>query len=164
MIEVFENLHVGNQEDYEKVVARQNDWAVLHACKIPYHKELVGYTQKALPNTHPEYLYARRGLRLALNMIDGPDPKYTSPLLVDAALGFISENLGEGRKTLVHCNQGASRSPSLALLYLAINTDALPKDSLENAESSFLELYPRYNPMMGIRGYIKANWAKYVCN
>jgi len=164
MIEVCQNLFVGNQDDYESKVAGQSEWAVVHACKIPYHKLLVGYTQKALPNTHPEYLFARRDLRLALNMIDGDDPKYTQPVLVDTALDFIHEHVSTDRKTLVHCNQGMSHSPSLALLYMVKHTDLLPKTSPNDAKTAFLNLYPSYSPMRGIFGYIEANWSRYAAN
>ena len=49
---------------------------------------------------------------------------FIAPIIVDTALGAIDRHIGEF-KVLVHCNQGLSRSPSIALLYLLKHTDAL---------------------------------------
>ena len=160
-IEIYENLYVGNEQHYEGHVAREANWATVHACKYPYHRSLVGYTNKII-NTHPNYLFIEKDNRLALNMIDGPDPKYTSHELIDAALGFISKNILAGKKVLVHCNQGQSRGPSIGLLYLLKYTDTLPKTSLIDAEKAYKTLYPIYQPMNGIRGYIEVNFQRFV--
>jgi predicted protein tyrosine phosphatase len=162
VIEVSENLFVGNEGDYEHTVSKQTGWAVLHACKEPYHRRLIGYTQRALPKEHPEYLFAERGHRLALNMIDGDDPRYTQHALIDRGISFIHKSLLDKTKILVHCNQGCSRSPSLGLVYLVSHTDTLPKTSLSEAEEVFRALYPAYQPMKGIRGYIEANWQRFA--
>lgn len=44
MIEIYNNLFIGNEMDYEKNVKRQNGWAIVHACKEPYHRQAVGYS------------------------------------------------------------------------------------------------------------------------
>ena len=95
-------------------------------------------------------------------MVDAPDPAYISQEIVDTAIQFISEQIGEGRKVLVHCNQGMSRSPGIGLLYLVSHTDMLPKSSLEDAENAFRVIYPLYSPAMGMRGYMQMNWSKYA--
>ncbi len=56
MIEVYKNLFIGNENDFEQRVKNQLEWRVVHACKHPYHKNLLGYTCKAAPKNHPEYL------------------------------------------------------------------------------------------------------------
>ena len=162
MIEVYDNLYVGNQEDYERRVRFQQSWRVVHACKEPYHRQALGYTGRGAPKTHPEYLIARRGDRLILNLVDADDPNYIPKEIINAALDFINEGLTNRIKTLVHCNQGESRSPAIAFLYLASHTDKIPKSSLEEAESAFREIYPNFNPGKGIHGFFAAYWGEYV--
>jgi predicted protein tyrosine phosphatase len=161
MIEVYPNLFVGNEQDYESDVANQDGWAVVHACKEPYHRQALGYSGRGAPKHHPEYLVARRGNRLILNIVDADNPAFFAPEMINAALDFIEQALARGQKVLVHCNQGQSRSPSIALLYMASRLDALPTSSLETAEREFRTLYPDYAPKSGIRGYLAQNWERY---
>jgi hypothetical protein len=44
MIEIYTNLFIGNEQDYELRVKNQPEWRVVHACKEPYHRQLPGYT------------------------------------------------------------------------------------------------------------------------
>ncbi|MCY3947120.1 MAG: dual specificity protein phosphatase [Anaerolineaceae bacterium] len=162
MIEICPDLCVGDQNDYEGNVKFQEGWSVVHACKHPYHRIALGYRGNAAPKNHPEYLFARRDNRLILNMIDAEDPQYIPVELVDAAVDFIAEQLEEGKKVLVHCNQGRSRSPSIGLLYLVSHTNLVPIASLEDAEKVYGEIYPPYSPAMGIRGYMQQYWSKYA--
>lgn len=161
MKEVYPGLLVGTADDYEFKVRQEEGWYVVHACKEPYHRHALGYTSRAAPRNHPEYLIARRGNRLILNLIDADDPAYIPKEIVDAALDFIAGGLRSGQHVLVHCNQGESRSPSIALLYLATHTAAIPNTSLADAEAEFVKRYPNYNPKAGIRGFLEGNWATY---
>jgi hypothetical protein len=112
MIEILGNLFVGNQDDYEFSVKRQDGWAVVHACKEPYHRQALGYKTQGAPKTHPEYLIARRGERLILNLVDADNPAYIPAEIIDAALAFIHEQLASERRVLVHCNQVYSKPSS----------------------------------------------------
>lgn len=161
MIEVYPNLFVGDQSDYEINVAAQEGWAVVHACKEPYHRQALGYRGRGAPKDHPEYLVARRGNRLILNIVDANDPAFFAKEMIDAALDFIDEALAKGLKVLVQCNQGESRSPSIALLYMAARLGALPTESLESAEEQFKAIYPNYYPKLGIRGHLRQYWQQY---
>ena len=113
MIEVYPKLFVGDQIDYELNVIMQRGWAVVHACKEPYHRQALGYRGRRPPEGHHESLVARRGNRLILNMVDAKDPELFSKEMIDVALGFIDEALYKGLKVLVHCDRGESRSPSV---------------------------------------------------
>ena len=161
MQEVYPNLFVGNQDDYEITVKKQEGWYVVQACKDPYHRAALGYTGRAVAKTHPEYLIARRGDRLILNMVDADSPAYIPKEIIDAALDFIYKSLQTGRKVLVHCNQGMSRSPSIAWLYLAKHTDIFKTLDFADAERTFRQLYPIYSPATGVYGYVKLNWLSY---
>jgi len=158
MIEIYPNLFVGADSDFEDFVKFKSDWWVIHACKYPYHRDLLGYKSRGAPKNHPEYLLARRENRLFLNLIDVEDPAFVSEKIIDTAMSFISEALQVGDKILVHCNLGGSRGPSIGLLYLATNTDVLPKTSLHDAEMEFLKIYPKYAPKRGIREFVRINW------
>ena len=160
MIEIHPGLFIGNADDYELFVKHQDGWDVIHACKEPYHRVALGYKSKGAPVNHPEYLIARRGHRLILNLVDAPNPAYIPKEIIDAALEFIDQGLRAQRRVLAHCNLGESRSPIIGLLYLAAFTDRLPT-SYHEAETAFRAIYPLYNPGAGMRGFLQANWEFY---
>lgn len=162
MIEVYPNLFVGNESDYEFTVKGQDGWRVVHACKEPYHRQELGYRSRGAPKDHPEYLIARRSNRLILNLVDVDNPDYIAKEIIDSALAFIDEGLNGGHKVLIHCNQGLSRSPTIALLYLACRTDQLQGDSFTEAEEKFRSIYPFYQPALGMRQFAAINWDSYT--
>lgn len=162
MIEIYPQLHVGSESDYELIVRYCNDWRVVHACKDPYHRQALSYQGKAAPKNHPEYLFARRDHRLILNLVDAPNPDYIPKPIIDEAISFIHESVKSGTNVLVHCNQGQSRGPSIALIYLLAFTDRLPTGSLEEAFREFAGIYPRYLPAGGIAGFIRNHFEHYA--
>lgn len=161
MTQIYPKLFIGTEQDYEFRVRGKPDWAVVHACKEPYHRQLLGYTGRGAPKDHPEYLVARRGDSLYLNLVDTENPAYVSDVIVRDALDFICEALKTSKNCLVHCNLGESRSPSIGLLYLA-SIGAIPNKSLIEAEVAFIKLYPTYNPKAGMRGFMLAQWEEYI--
>lgn len=160
MIEVATGLWVGNQIDYEKHVKDQEGWAVVHACKEPYHRQALGYNGRGAPKDHEEYHFARRGNRLALNLIDADDAAYIPEPVVEAGLSFIEINRGRGLSVLVHCNQGGSRAPTLALLYLGRWHPEYRDMAPEIAIKQFREVYPQYEPAEGMRGYLDLHYGQ----
>lgn len=164
MKEIFPNLFIGNQNDYDSKIQHEPGWCVVHACKEPYHRRALGYKKLGAPQDHPEYLIARRENRLILNLVDADDPAYIRKEIIDAALDFISTSLASGSRVLVHCNEGCSRSASIGLLYLVMNTDELPKEEFLKAEVAFRLIYPQYNPKNGMRGFMMSNWRDYTKN
>ena len=162
MTEVHPRLFIGDERDYEMTVKYQEGWWVVHACKDPYHRHLLGYKGRGAPKEHPEYFFARRATRLYLNLVDVANPDYVAKQIIDAAIAFIDEAFREGGRVLVHCNRGESRSPSIGLLYLATRTVVLPKAAFSEAEAHFRQLYPRYSPSAGMRGFLAQYWSEYV--
>ncbi len=158
MIEVHHGLFVGSQSDLESGIFEPDSWAIVHACKEPHHREALGYKGRAADKTHPEYLLARRGHRLILNLVDVEDPRWIAPEIMDAAVTFIHENLTADRSVLVHCNQGCSRSPSIAMLYIAMHTTRLPRSSYDQAKDVFVEIYPPFAPAGGMDGFLRDRW------
>jgi len=161
MTEIHPNLFIGNENDYEFKVKNQIGWSVIHACKEPYHRQELGYSGKGAPKDHPEYLIAKRGNRLILNLVDAKDPAYISKVIIDVALSFIDEQLSKGQEVLVHSNQGMSRSPGIGLLYLA-KVGVINNSSFEEALSEFKEIYPGINMAGGMHGFLVGNWGEYI--
>lgn len=150
MIQVMDDLYVGNQAD-DELLADRGDWYFVHAARDPYHRRALGYTGRAAPKDSPEYLVARRSNEMMLNLLDPVDPAYIPDEIIDAALGAIRENLPT-HKVLVHCNQGLSRSPTIAMLYMAKHgplREMLPFEVIQN----FKRIYPDYAPAKGMRLY-----------
>lgn len=158
MTEIYPNLFVGNLLDYEQNQFNE-DFYFVQACKEPCHRKALGYSGRSADENHPEYLIAYRERRIILNMIDPPTSKYFENVLFEKSLNFIDEHLKSGKKVLIHCNQGFSRSPSIGLLYLA-TIKKIDSSSFENAESDFLKLYPNYKPS-GIKEFLILNWKHY---
>lgn len=162
MIEIHPNLYIGNESDYERHVRSEPGWCVVHACKEPYHRLALGYTGRAAPKDHPEYLIAQRGDRLILNLVDAPDLAYIPQEIIDTALEYIDTSLRNSNRVLVHCNEGCSRSAGIGLLYLAAYTDQFKGLDFYQAEAMFRSIYPPYNPKAGMRGYMIKNWDIYA--
>ncbi|HVB25058.1 MAG TPA: dual specificity protein phosphatase [Ktedonobacteraceae bacterium] len=162
MIEVYSKLFVGDQDDYEYDVSQRSGWAIVQACKEPYHRRALGYLPSKAAPKGSEYYVARRDNRLILNMVDAPRSDFFyKEEMIDEALDFIDQALTNNMNVLVHCNVGESRSPSIALLYMAARLRVLPTESLQAAEAQFKRKYPKYNPKTGIREHLQKYWVQY---
>ncbi len=153
MFEVHERLYIGSDALCRDGAA---DLAVVHACKTPCHQQTVGYTG-SLPNTHQHYLVMRRSFDLFLNMIDPAQPLFKLPLFTEFLL-FTAEHWGASRSLAIHYNQGESRAPSSALVFLAKHLRVLPDDSFAEAAGAFRLRYPAYRPGVGIQRFLADNW------
>jgi hypothetical protein len=160
VIEIHKNLFVGSEQD-ERSIRSEVGWFVVHACKEPYHRRALGYSGRAASKDHPEYLVARRPGRIVLNLVDVADVRYVAVEIVDAALEEIHANIATSR-VLVHCNQGLSRSPSIAFLYLVKFTDGLSRRDLQSDLTQFIGLYPPYAPAQGMADFVRVNWTTYA--
>ncbi len=158
MIEVYPNLFVGGQDDLHKVWYKSG-WYVVSAAKEPHHRAALGYTGRAASKDHPEYLVAKRDHHMILNLVDVDDPAYVSSELIDTATKEIHDELQFGaNKVLIHCNQGGSRAPTLAMLYLAKYTDEFAGMDYEQAADYFRATYPAYAPARGMALFAAQNW------
>lgn len=130
-------------------------YAIIHACKEPCHRHAVGYSGN-LRSTHPNYLAFETDNQLYLNLIDPPTPLFM-PESFRIFLEFCDRFRESDWPLLIHCNQGASRAPSLALLYMAKRLELIPNQSFSAARKAFSEQFP-YNPGAGIVTFLKKNW------
>lgn len=74
-------------------------------------------------------------------------------------MAFMDKHFG-ARRVITHCNQGESRAPTLALLYLAKRSDVIPGDSYPIAAKTFREnLFPGYQPGLGIQAWLTQHWS-----
>lgn len=157
MEDVYPRLYVGGDTDYLKL-KDQPGWAFVRACKEGPggHRQTVGYTTRGAPKNN-EYYFAERDNRLALNLIDSLDPAFIHDPPIEAALQYIDKQLQNGFKVLVACNQGISRGPSIAMMYLGMIHD-LPSNFRE-AYRVFKVLYHRFDPTQGMEFYLKHKYS-----
>jgi hypothetical protein len=144
IVEVKHNLFVSDIEGCKKGLNKSD--AIIHACRFPCHQKLIG----AVNNQHPNYLFYETEKDLYLNIIDPEEPLFFKETF-NTALSFIERHI-EKRKVIIHCNNGQSRSPTIAMLYMFGN---LP---YREAQDKFSEIYPYYDPGYGIDWYMKLNW------
>ena len=162
MKQIAPRLFVGSKEDFDGLDAFGTEWPIVFLARDPWHRDLLGYAGKKADPAHPEYLFARRGKRLYLNLVDAPDPKYFNKVAIDAAIRFIEEQLAalkddQPENLALICNQGQSRSAGVGLLYLA---PTLP-EQFEAAEAEYRKVYPSYQPGNGMREFARIHWSAY---
>jgi hypothetical protein len=164
VIEIFPNLYVGTGHDLIHVddgaKGIKEGWYVISAAKEPWHREALGYTGRGAPKDHIEYLIANRTRRLILNLVDVDNPEFIREEIIAAARENISMALERGDKVLVHCNQGGSRAPTIALLWLHAHDPEYAGLDYDGAAEKFREVYPDFAPANGMEGYARANWEK----
>lgn len=159
MIKVAERLFVGAAEDCDERLGDEG-WYVISAAKFPWHREALGYAGIAAPHDHPEYLIAKRPRHLILNLIDAADPAYIPDEILNAAITAIHTEIEDGKNVLVHCNQGLSRSPAIALLYLRKHDEAYAGLDYEAGVELFKQTYPDYAPGKGMEAKLKERWSE----
>lgn len=166
MKKIAERLWVGTDDSYTHLITDAvgefptgaNGWCIVHAAREPYHREFVGYRGKGAPKESPEYLYAQRGKRLALNLFDTDDVNYVNDKLMEVAVSWARTALQISQdNVLIHCNKGLSRGPTLAMLVMARDLS----NDYQTARGEFEKVYPEYNPMQGLQDYARLNWSKY---
>ncbi len=160
MIEVNRNLYVGSAYHYENKVKHENGWYIIHACKEPYHQKALGYSGRGAPKNHPEHLIAQGENRLILDLVDANIIDFIPETVINMALQCIKTNLNNGKNVFVHCNEGRTRSPIIAMLYMKKTGHFGDKDFV-SAEKEFTTIYPPYQPNSGIRQFALMHWDEY---
>ena len=149
------NIYVG---DHESSLLRSNpDWAVVNAAKT-VHCEIMGWDNRP-PRDHPNYLSYEDGQLLSFNWVDGEARLYalSGAAEFNRALDFIDQ-WRDTKKVLITCDKGESRSPTVALLYLAKRLDKISDKSFAHARIDFEALYPENAPS-GIADFVSAHWS-----
>lgn len=153
MKEIHERLWVGNDKDCR--VAQRADLTIVHACKTCHQAELK--YERSLPSDHPNYLSYQTDDELFLNLIDPPIPLFKLRSF-EIFLQYSAAHYAASESLLIHCNQGFSRAPSLALLFLSKRLGAIGNGSFNRAREDFESLYPEYSPGKGIEIFLREHW------
>lgn len=97
---------------------------------------------------------------IAVNLVDAENPKYFQVRIFKYLVRTIYDKVKSGKKVILVCNKGVSRSASIALLYLAI-TGEIRNTSFKAAKADFLAYYPDYYPGSGIQEFLSKTWNQY---
>ena len=163
MIEISKNIFTGSEQDFYSIQKEEN-WAVLHCCKNPFHCEFVGYRGN-LQSSHPNYALMRKDNRMALNLVDMNmfSEKYLdfNESMFREAFDFLDGYRTSGYKILIHCNQGESRGPTMAMFY-ATYIGSFGNTNFEDTVTEFKKIYPRYNPKKNIYMTVKSLWNNFI--
>jgi hypothetical protein len=147
-----ERLYTGDLGDCFEGAA---SWAVVHACRHPCFLRAA----RRLGASGESLTHLEEGPNLYLDLIDAPARYFSAPPL-EAFLSFACHHWSRGAGLLIHCNQGMSRGPSLALLFLAQRLTVLPSGSYDEASAAFSRLLPEYSPGEGIRSFLREHWGR----
>lgn len=133
MKQLRKNLYIGNREEVRSQCWDGNEWSFVLAAKT-FHKSILGYTGNAAPKDE-NYLFFKTSNALVLNLIDAKDPRYISKECIKEAILFIDAEIRKGKKVLVACDQGKSRSAGICFLYMH-------QKGLVKGFKAFKKLYP----------------------
>ncbi len=170
---IHPDIYIGDDSDAHRVLVTQRvlgktswvqtplpNWAIVHAAKSPWHVDMVGYHGiPAAPAASTERWYARRGRRLALNLIDAaPTPQHIPTVLsiLDEAASHITESIASDLSVLVHCNMGLSRSPATVLWWLHRSD---PSQIYQEALTRLLADHPYARQDSGIMTLVRNSWS-----
>jgi len=158
MQEIYDNVWVGDDSDYEKVKDKK-DWRAVRMCKYGPggHKETLGYDTPGAPKGK-NYLSVEAPNRIAINILDMEDPNMIPWECITTALNYAKEKLDEGYKILIACNSGHSRGPTTGLMFLRAIGD-MPHN-FHMSERIYRTLYHKYDPGMGMRQVARSHWAE----
>jgi hypothetical protein len=146
-------LYVGSDQACHDGTAER---AVVHACKRPCYREAMGRAG-TLPHDHPDRHFIEEEYDLYLNILDRMQPRFSMEVF-EAFFAFATTHWRDGRDLLVHCNAGRSRSPSLALLFLAGVTGDLRRGDFVDAAKDYAAVDPDGRPGPGLRRYLREHW------
>lgn len=162
--QVFDRIHIADMEGCRIQGTIGKARTKIHACKSPCHQQAVGYTG-GLHVDHPFYLHFTvhnpflGENALYLNLIDPHIPLFKQESF-DIFLKYTLAAYDDGQDIIIHCNQGRSRAPTLALLFAAKRLEAITNESFDAARAEFEEIYPEYAPGKGIETWMQKNWEK----
>jgi predicted protein tyrosine phosphatase len=149
MYEVFENIFVGSRDDLR--FTTDDKFAFVHATKTVFKKD-----NHEVVNEESNHLW--------LNWVDATDSKYfdcnnEGVEVFIHTLDFIDKWIAD-KCIFIHCDEGVSRSPSIAMVYLAKRAKAITDKDHVFAEREFQDIYPKYNAGKGVSDFLFKNWFK----
>lgn len=159
MIEISPNLLIAKEEE---VLQIDKSMYSLVSLASTYHYQLHNWSRKDNHKDSPHYIWCIEDSSImSINWVDGP-PNYFNYngeglVVVQMILSFIEKELVRGKKVVIMCNQGVSRSPTIGMLYLAKREKILPESFTEAITLFKQKYYPFYAPG-GISSFIASIW------
>lgn len=152
MRQVADLLIVGSTAD-----VRWEQRPLLSACQTIHYRRNGWTRQNRPPKTDPGYILKDDDGWLTLNWVDGPADLYEhgGEQTWRHAFGFLDRAAGRNMAALVHCDQGVSRAPTLALAWMC-HARLLPLDP-DSAADAFRTVYPEWRPG-GIWEWLRQHW------
>lgn len=165
MYKIINKLYVGPVSTVQ--LAKECNFSVLGCCKYPLHQQnarLSGASKDGylkIAPSEPEYYFAERDHAVYCNLIDAESMEYIPDVIIERAIKFIADEIADGRNVLVVCNNGVSRSPSIALMYLIRAGFFDARYTFDDVLKVFCKKYPMYSPNKGMYDYTKRFFEKY---
>lgn len=151
MIHINGGVFIGNMSDC------RIDRTCVHACKT-CHQKTVGYVG-SLNKTNPFYLSYQQKDNLYLNIVDSDRPLF----YLDTFKIFFEFAKSHYGKMIIHCDQGTSRAPMLAMLWLA-KESVIRNNSYECAYVDYCKLKNfTFLPNKGIKLFVQKYWKELMC-
>lgn len=142
-------MYVGGKDDL--YLTNEKEYAFIHATKSLFKEG-----DDRVLNEVNNHLY--------VNWVDSRDSKYfdyngNGVYVFIKILDFIDKWIGE-RKVFIHCDEGVSRSPSIAMVYMAKRKGAIRDKDHVFAKYDFTNIYCTYFANKGIDDFLFRNWFK----
>ena len=150
---IRDRLFVGDESACQ---AGTEEQAVVHACKSPCYKDAIGGAG-TLPHDHPDRHAVEENFDQYLHLVDRPQPRFHLDVF-EAFFAFATAHWQAGRDLRIHCHAGRSRSPTLALLFLAGVTGDIPRASFQQAGRAYADADPKARPGRGLRRFLHDRW------
>lgn len=126
--------------------------AVCHACKT-CHQAKAG----RLSPTDRRYLGFVEDVDQWLNLIDA-SAAFFQVQSFTMFLKFARKTWTDERPLVIHCDRGQSRSPMLALLFMAKVLEMLPDTGLDDAMDAWELVHGPLDPGEGLETWLRAHW------
>jgi protein-tyrosine phosphatase len=160
MKDVAPNLYVGTIGEAHLVRSQQEEWRLVNVAKT-LHYALHGWSTRGKYANHPYYVIHEEPDYISVNWVDGPAAYFNyqnkGVSVTKQIISFIEKH-AQSRKILITCDQGISRSPSIAMIYMAKSLHTISDTSFFEAKKDFLEKYPSYQPGQGISEFLTEHW------
>lgn len=154
MQKVSNNIYIGKA--IEAYGLEKNAWSLLGVTNT-YHYFVHDWVRGGKYSDDPCYIIHEEPGLMSVNWVDAAarffDYQGKGVENFKRILDFIEK---QEKPVFIFCDQGISRSPSVAMVHLAKRLKVIP-DTFSEAIEAFLELYPTYAPG-GIADFLAEKW------
>lgn len=148
LVVISPSLSIASKDSLDKA---GGDFFVL-ASKT-FHAERLGYKNGKKAPEGENYYYVSKPNELIINWVDSNKKEFFHPITFQYAVDCAVARIKNGKRVVVSCDQGKSRSTGLAIAVL-IQLGELPRD-LKEATRLFKEKHPSAEMGEGIKGRLE---------